>query len=427
MENSKQNFILVIAVLASFLAGIGGGIVAQQYGFSNAFNLPHEQTGQTQAVYKEQTRYIEESESIDAIKKVGPSVVSIVATKDLKIYKNQPFSFGRGETFESFPGFYFAPNRQQQEGEDFEVQKTKVGGGSGFIISEDGMVITNRHVVSDKGVEYTIITNDGTEYDGEVVSIDTLNDLAVLQMMKQGELSKKKAERTKLSGLIVAEMGDSNALQVGQKVLAIGYALGEYQNTVTAGIISAKSREIVASDGTRRGVETLSGLLQTDAAINPGNSGGPLINLNGQVVGINVAIDNSGSNIGFAIPMNDIKPVLESIKKYGKIVRPVLGVRHILLDKARAQELELKVDYGALLVGNEAEGEFAVIPGSAADKAGLKIKDVILSIDGKDITVENGLTDIIVQHKPGDEITLKVWRSGETKEMKVVLEENKEN
>lgn len=431
MENTKQNFTIVVAILISFIAGMGGGIVANQYGIGSALNLPNAETSPPQGTKNEQTTYIEESDSINAIKKVGPAVVSIVTTKDLKIYKDQPFSFFGPEDLDdsAFPEF-FAPRRRVlpeggQEGQDYEVKKTKVGGGSGFIISEDGMVLTNRHVVSDKGVEYTIITNDGTEYDGEVISIDPLNDLAVLQMIKQGERTKKKEERTKLSGLTVAEMGDSDSLQVGQKVLAIGYALGEYENTVTAGIISAKSRDITAAD--RGKAETLSGLLQTDAAINPGNSGGPLINLNGQVVGINVAIDNSGSSIGFAIPMNDIKSVLESIKKYGKIVRPVLGVRHKLLDRESAEELGLNVDHGALLVGNEAEGEFAVIPGSPADKAGLKIKDVILSVDGKDVTLEKGLTDIIAQYKPGDEITLKVWRSGETKEIKVKLEENKEN
>lgn len=432
MENQSASKTLVASVLLSFIAGIMGTVLAEQYLFGkNVLAQNPTPPAQTQQVQKEQTTYVEESQSIDSIKKVGPAVVSIVASKDLKIYKNNPFSFGSGDPFGNFPGFYFNSRRQQQDQQnnqdssDFEVKKTKVGGGSGFIISEDGLVLTNRHVVSDQGVEYTIVLSDGTEYDGEVVSVDSLNDLAVLQMVKKGELSKKKEERTKLQNLTVAEMGDSDALQVGQRVLAIGYALGQYQNTVTSGIISAKSREITAAD--QGSAETLSGLLQTDAAINPGNSGGPLINLEGQVVGINVAIDNSGSSIGFAIPMNEVKPVLESIKKYGKIVRPVLGVRHILLDKVKADELKIDVDHGALLVGDEAQGQFAVIPGSPADKAGLKIKDVILSVDGKDVTIDNGLTTMVAQHNPGDTITLKVWRSGETKEIKVTLEENKDS
>ena len=384
----------------------------------------------------EQKTYVEESQSVGAIKKVAPAVVSIVATQDLKIYRNQPFPFFFGDDedfFGNFPGFQFQfpqknPKKSvpEKEGKDFDIQRRKIGGGTGFIITADGMVITNRHVVSNEKVEYTIITNDGTEYDADVVSLDSLNDIAVMQMLKKDERVKDKAARSKLKDLPVIEFGNSSFLEVGQKVLAIGYALGQYENTVTAGIISGKGREITAADGRGRKAETLSGLLQTDAAINPGNSGGPLINLSGQVIGVNVAIDATGSNIGFAIPINEVKPVVESIKKYGRIIRATLGVRHIILNKERAKELKIGVDHGALLVGDEAKGEFAVIPGSPADKAGLKIKDVILSVDGKDVTIDNTLQNVVRNRKPGDEITLKVWRGGQTLTIKVKLDEAKD-
>ncbi len=426
-----------LVVLLGFLSGVAGGFVSQNLVVSRlgGFGVPSSPT-QQQAV--EQKSYVEESQAIDATKKAGASVVSIVASEDLKIYNN-PQSYDSNSPFNdpfffSFPGFNQpAPdtNQQNQQGnsggssQNYQVQKQKVGGGSGFIISEDGLVLTNRHVISDQNVEYTIITNDGTEYDGEVVSIDPFSDIAVLQMVTKGELSKKKEDRTKLSGLPVIVFGDSSQLQSGQKVLAIGYALGQYENTVTEGIISGKGRQITADDPSR-GPETLSDLLQTDAAINPGNSGGPLVNLDGQVVGVNVAIDQTGSNIGFAIPINDVKPVLASIQKYGRIVRATLGVRHIILTKEKAKQLQIDVDHGALLTGDEANGEFAVIPGSAADKAGLKIKDVILSVDGKDITTDYTLQDAIMTKQPGDTIDMQVWRSGKTIDVKATLTEAKD-
>lgn len=422
----------VVAALVgiAFVSGIVGGSLTALY-FTNG----SQGVVQSPKVVEEHS-YVEESQSIDAIKKVSPAVVSIVATQDLKYYRTQPFPFYQFFNNDPFgdmePGFHFSVPQQNsqfqgqgQEGKDYEIQKRKVAGGSGFIISPEGMVLTNRHVVLNKDVQYSVITNDGTEYDAEVVSIDPLNDLAVLQMIKKGEIEKAKAQRTKLTNLPVVEIGDSDALQVGQKVLAIGYALGEYENTVTAGIISAKGREITADDGQNES-ETLSGLLQTDTAINPGNSGGPLINLAGQVIGINVAINAAGSNIGFAIPMKEVKPVLESISKYGRIVRPNIGVRHKLLDKTLAAQLKIPVDHGALLVGDEAKGEFAVLPGSPADKAGLKIRDVILSVDGKDITTDYTLQDSIRDRKPGDAITLKVWRSGQTLTIKLTLGEAKD-
>ena len=443
---------IAFAIVISFVSGMVGGAVGSKMNLQPNQNVKIDDNVKTIRLERsgspshqvpgglsfEQKTYVEESQSIVSIKKVAPAVVSIVATQDLKVYKNQPFPFlfnspFGDENFDGFPGFRFqVPNNQQKkkepekEGKDFEIRQQKIGGGTGFIITADGMVLTNRHVIANDKVEYTIVTNDGTEYDADVLSLDPLNDLGVVRMVKKGEGSKKKEQRTKLNGLPVVEFGNSASLEIGQKVLAIGYALGQYENTVTSGIISGKGREITAAGRLGSGAETLSGLLQTDAAINPGNSGGPLINLSGQVIGVNVAIDQTGSSIGFAIPINEVKPAVESVEKYGHIVRATLGVRHIILNKARANELKIDVDHGALLVGEEAKGEFAVIPGSPADKAGLKIKDVILSIDGKNITVDNTLQAVVRNKKPGDEITLKVWRSGNTLTIKVKLEEAKD-
>ena len=173
--------------------------------------------------------------------------------------------------------------------------------------------------------------------------------------------------------------------------------------------------------------ETLSGLIQTDAAINFGNSGGPLINLGGEVIGVNTAIDASATGIGFAIPVNQVKPVIESVKKFGRIVRPVLGVMHTILTKEKAQELKLEgLEYGALITGDRSKKEFGVIPGSPAEKAGLQTDDVILEVDGEKITTENSLQGVVVKHAPGDKLKLKVWRAGGTFEVSVTLEERKE-
>jgi serine protease Do len=226
-----------------------------------------------------------------------------------------------------------------------------------------------------------------------------------------------------MEGLPVVELGSSENLKVGQRVVAIGNALTEYDNTVTTGVISAKGRDLPAlSIGFG---QNLLNLLQTDAAINPGNSGGPLVNLAGEVIGINVAIAANAQGIGFAIPIDDVQVMIETIKKHGRIIRPFLGVRYMLLTEDKAKELQIDVEGGALLTGNEAVGEFAVIPGGPADKAGLQSKDVIIEVDGVKVTGERTLQAVIGERVPGDEIVMKVWRSGKIIEVTAVLDEAK--
>lgn len=387
----------------------------------------------------EERNYVEESESIEAIQKVAPAVLSIVATKDLQIFQQQPFDpffFFENDPFLRDFGFPFQRQQQQQPQQpkqEPETKRQRVAGGTGFIIEGDGFALTNKHVVADQGADYSALTKDGKEYDVEVISRDPVNDLAVIQLhekvddKKDRKTGEKKDFGAKPKNLSTARLGDSSKLKVGQKVFAIGNARGEYENSVTAGIISAIGREIQASDLGGNMRETLSGLIQTDAAINFGNSGGPLINLGGEVIGVNTAVDTTATGIGFAIPVNQIKPVLESVQKFGRIVRPVLGVMHMMLTKEKAKELKLeRVEYGALITGDRSKKEFGVIPGSPAEKAGLKLDDVILEVDGGKVTNENPLQGIVQKHAPGDKMKLKVLRNGNTFEVTVTLEERKE-
>lgn len=356
--------------------------------------------------------YIEESSIIDTVKKISPSVVSVVITKDLDVYHQMnPFfnPFLNDPFLEEF--FGQRPGIQAPE----HLGKQKVGGGTGFIITKDGLILTNKHVVSDEEAQYTVILADGKELPAEVLGRDMLNDLAVLQI---------KAPEDQPLNLQVVSFGDSENLQVGQKVVAIGNALAEFQNTVTSGVISAFGRQIEASDG-RGEASSLSGLIQTDAAINPGNSGGPLVNLNGEVIGVNTAIASGASGIGFAIPINDVKSIIDSVAKYGRIVRPYIGVRYLMLDAEKGKELEIDLDHGALLVGDESKGLFAVIPGSPGEKAGLEIKDVILSVNGESLKTDQDLRSVIAKYQVDDELELEVWRSGKVMKVMLKLEEAK--
>lgn len=411
MNKSYSIRLLALAAAVSLAGGFLGGSWAVNRGNSVV------RGGAAERV-TEKTVYVEESQIIDTVKAISPSVISVVITKDLPLYRQQLFNFN--DFFGSDPFFNFgepfaAPELDRDESGQVKTERRKVGGGSGFIVSQDGLAVTNRHVVSDEAANYTVILNDGTEYAANVLSRDTVNDIALLRIVDENG--------DPVTGLQAAPLGDSGALKIGQRVIAIGNALAEYENTVTTGVVSATGRSITA--GSVNAVENLIGLIQTDAAINPGNSGGPLLNLEGQVIGINTAIAANAQGIGFAIPINDVKNVIASVQQYGKIVRPYLGVRFMMLTKQKAEELKIDVEGGALLVGNEAEGEFAVIPGGPADKAGLKIKDVILEVDGKPVTLENPLHILVGRKNPGDTVTLNVWRSGEKMEIKVALEEAK--
>jgi S1-C subfamily serine protease len=335
------------------------------------------------------------------VKRVLPSVVSIVISKEVStapagnMFNVGPFSFDFGGN--SAPSDGSAP-----------TEKRKVGGGSGFIVSADGLIVTNRHVVEDTQATYSVKLNDGRTFDATVLARDPLIDLALIKIDAKN--------------LPAVTLGDSDKLALGQTVIAIGNALGEFQNTVTRGIVSGTHRRIVAG-GTASGSEVIEEAIQTDAAINPGNSGGPLIAADGTVVGVNTAVSQQGQSVGFAIPMNIARQTIESVQKTGSIVRPYLGVRYVLIDADLSKKNQLPVDYGALVVRGDQRGELAIVPGSPADKAGIVENDIILEADGQKVDADHPLSGVVIRHKVGDTVSFKLYHKGDTTTVKVTLVE----
>ena len=334
------------------------------------------------------TLQYDESVVTNVIENSIPSVVTIAINKitttgsQIQIDPSNPLN-----PFQTIPG-------QQKE-----VHQNI---GSGFIISDDGLIITNRHVVSDTEATYTVLTYDKKQYNVVNIFRDPLNDLSIL-----------KVNAKKLKPLT---LGDSSKLKLGQLAIAIGTPLGEFTNTVTSGIISGLGRGITAGSPFEGYVEKLDNVIQTDAAISPGNSGGPLLNSKGQVIGINTAIAQQGQNLGFAIPSNVVSDLLtEFQKRGGTFERPFLGVRYSLIDKATAQSEKLRE--GAYVV--------SVIQGSPADEAGIQPEDIIIDIDGQKINDqnENSVAKIIYDKKIGQQITLLVYRDGELITIKATLKQ----
>lgn len=344
---------------------------------------------------------MEKSPVVEIIKKVSPAVINIVISKDMpKLEGFYTMPFGGQE--------YIVPKFDQSS-----KHKVKIGGGSGFVVSPDGLVLTNAHVVEDSDAEYTAVMDHGDDakFPIKIVARDRIHDIAILKIESDKDFAH-------------IELGDSSRLELGEDVITVGYALGEFRNTVSTGVVSGLSRFIQAQTGPTKHVERLRGLIQTDAAINPGNSGGPIINMEGKVVGINTAVVFGAQNIGFAIPINNAKKDLEELKKHGRIRQPFFGVRYIILDEMVQKQNKLPVGYGAMIV-RETLGENAVVPGSSAAKSGLREFDIILECNSEKITVDNTLQDIISKGKIGDEIKCKILRNGKESEVKVKLEEKK--
>ena len=341
---------------------------------------------------------VTQSPIVELAKKVCPAVITVVISKDLP----------------KVEGFYFLPF----EGENFimpqiengKKEKTKIGGGSGFIVSPDGYVLTSQHVVADPEAEYTVILEPTKKYPAKIISKDPINDVAVLKI--EG------------GSFPYLELGDSEKIELGEQVIAVGNPLGEFQDTVSSGIVSGLSRLITAFSGFSQDAARLKGLIQTDAAINPGNSGGPLVDMEGKVIGINTAMVMGAQNLGFAIPINYAKKDLEEIKMYGRIKRPFLGIKYIILNQILSKQNKLPVDYGALII-RERLGEPAVIPGSAAEKAGIQEFDIILEAQGEKIDEKNSLTDVLQKFKIGGEINLKILRKKQEITATIKIEEKK--
>jgi len=290
------------------------------------------------------------------------------------------------------------------------------GAGSGVIITEDGIIMTNRHVVDTGTTSVSVTLSDGTELtDVEIIGKTSSSDPVDVAFLKIKDTKGKK--------LVPAKLADSSKVQVGDKVIAIGNALGQFQNTVTSGIISGYGRDIEAGDGSSYyggSTETLQNLFQTDAAINPGNSGGPLVNVNSEVIGLNVAVAN-GQNIGFAIPINDIKSLIDSVEKTGKLERPYLGVRYVSLTDEYAYYYNLSTKRGAYIAPTQGSTP-SIIAGSPAAKAGLKEKDIIVSVNDVKIDENNSFVSVIGRFKVGEKVTLKVIRDGKEITVNATLE-----
>ncbi|MCC7289382.1 trypsin-like peptidase domain-containing protein [bacterium] len=367
----KLAVIIGATLLASFVLGILGSWVYVRYMTSGS--------ARTQL---EQSRNIvvnEESAIIDVAQNVSPSVVSItssVAQTDI-----------------------------------FGGTSNGTSSGTGIIVSTDGLILTNKHVV-EGGTDFNVIVTDGngknTEYKGgRVVAKDPTTDIAFL--------------RIDAKNLKAAQLGDSSKVKVGQRVIAIGNALGQFQNSVTTGIISGIQRPVTASSGDGGGAENLQNLFQTDAAINPGNSGGPLVNIDGQVIGINTAVAGNAQNIGFAIPINEARNDIVSVLEKGKIVRAYLGVRYVAVTPQLAASESLPVSEGALITANA--GQSAVLSGSPADRAGLRDGDIITKVNDMMINKNNSLASILSSFRPGDAVTISYYRDGGIKTTKATLEE----
>jgi len=399
MDNKQKEFIVIIAAAVLITSGIvgfiAGGIGANYASKTKAVvnSVVQSDTG---------TSTSQEEHVVKVVKDASPAVVSIIITKNLPVIQQY---WQQYNPFGDFFGFTVPIPQYQQQG----TQQQEVGGGTGFIVDSSGLILTNKHVVSDTQADYTVLTNDGQKYPAKVLALDPSQDIAII-----------KIDKTNLPTLT---LGDSDNIEIGQSIIVIGNALGEFRNTVSAGVVSGLQRSITTASDFGTSAEQLDNVIQTDAAINPGNSGGPLLNLSGNVIGINVAMAQGAQNIGFALPINIAKRDIEQVQKNGKITTAYLGIRYVLITPDIKQQNNLSSDYGALISKGQNANELAVMAGSPAAKAGLQENDIILEADGKKITINNPLSQIIQNHNVGDTITLKFLRDGQEKTVKVALGE----
>ena len=370
MDNSKLpglNFNgIVIAVTLGVLVAVGL-YQAQVRGWipSISGNLLQPKTLEIQTVVQE------ENAVVSAVDKSSSSVVAIGATT--RIFNPfDPFSAPRS-------------------------QNATIG--TGFVVSDNGIIVTNKHVVDDPGIKYNVVTKDGKKYEIRKIYRDPVLDLAIVQV-EGGDLK-------------ALELGDSSKLKVGQTVIAIGNALGRFTNTVTTGVVSGLGRRVVAGDPFSGSAESLDDLIQTDAAINPGNSGGPLLNSAGQVIGVNVATTEGAQNIGFAIPINSVKKITDEFIQKGSVSRPFLGVSYRFISKDIA------------ILNEVPQGVYVqeVVADSSADKAGIKQGDIITKVDGQTVDSETKISQAISNKKIGDSLNLTVWNDGKERQVTATLQE----
>jgi len=359
--------IVVVASLLSAILGSGGTYLALNA--SGVLNrAPAAPTAGRSTSTQEAARFDESSAVVDAAAKVSPAVVQITSSAGIN------------------------PN------DVTDIPATGVG--SGVIFDANGWILTNRHVVAGSD-QLVVALKDGGTFNGRIYGIDTLTDLAIVKI--------------DATGLPTAPMGDSSTLKVGQLAIAIGSPLGTYTNTVTSGIVSAIGRSIQVEGG------NLNNLIQTDTAINPGNSGGPLLDGGGNVIGIDTAVATNAQGIGFAIPINIAKPLLQQALAGQQLARPWIGIRYEAITPALVKDRSLKVDHGALVGVGQNDSSAAVVPDSPADKAGLRAGDVVTSLEGITIDTEHPLDAVLTQFAPGRTVTVEVFRNGSTIKLQVTL------
>jgi S1-C subfamily serine protease len=372
----------VLGTLVGLSAGISGGIVsAAETPVTSAPATTSDAAGDNEVI-------------IGVVERVAPAVVTINVTSNV--------------SQSQFPGGGNGPQGFVQQGT-----------GSGVIITDDGLILTNHHVVEDADT-VSVVLADGRTFDGKVAGIDTYTDLAFVKV--------------DATGLPTAELGDSSAIRIGQLAIAMGDPLGEFPGSVSAGIVSGLDRSVVVSDIARGGANRLNHLIQTDAAINPGNSGGPLLDGDGKVIGIDTAQAGSAQGIGFAIPIDLAKPIIEQVKAGQEIARPWIGIYYQPIDAQVAQDNDLSVTDGAWIhveaqAQNQGEGQNQgqptvtnpIVADSPAATAGLKAEDIITAIDGQQIDQEHPLDLLLLTHAPGDTVTLTVLRDGTSQSIDVTL------
>jgi len=368
--------LIILIILASTASGFVGGY----------FGSTQENNNQQSSQQANKEIIDNESDLITQIaKEVGESVVSV----DVTSQATRQSLFGGPQSF------------------------TQESAGTGVIVNEDGVIITNRHVIPRGLSSVSVTLSDGTTLE-DVEVIGRTNDSDTL------DIAFLKVKDKKGKTLKAAKLGDSSKMEVGDKVVAIGNALGQFQNTVTSGIISGYGRSVEAGDETS--TETLQNLFQTDASINQGNSGGPLVNTNGEVIGINTAVAGGGAeNIGFAIPINDIQGLINSVLREGKLLRPYLGVRYVTLNDDYAYLYNLDTKRGAYIAPSE-RGQASILKGSPAEKAGLKEKDIIVKVNDQTIDEKNSLVSVLGRYPAGEKVTLTIIRGGQEQKIDVTLE-----
>lgn len=347
---------------------------------------------------------MDEKRVIKTIKKIMPGVVSIMIEKHLKDLEAEM-------PHEMYTMMHGKPAAQKRLLPNFLADSrgmVKVGGGTGFIVARNGLILTNKHVISDPTAEYTVILNDGRKFPAAILTRDPVNDVAIVKIGAQN--------------LPALPLGDASHLSLGQSVIAVGNALGVFKNTVSVGIISGLSRAVTARENEDSATQELRGLIQTDAAINIGNSGGPLVDSGGKVIGVNSAIIHDAQSIGFAIPINAAERDLRELRRYGRIRRPYLGLRYLILDDNLKEKMGLSVNYGAYVIP-ESPHDPGVAPGSPADKAGLREKDIVLKFNRKKVDTDHPIQDYLQDIEAGSVAELLVMRAGKKFEIKVTLTE----